>query len=68
MARPKKDDIQRRLISARIDETLYEDVHVFAVTHKRSFHGVYDVIEQALKEYMDKRKGTTNERHTQTAH
>ncbi|MBI5634749.1 MAG: hypothetical protein HZA15_14875 [Nitrospirae bacterium] len=57
MARPKKnDDVKRKFISTRIDEKLYDEARIIAINNKK-YHGVYEIIEEALKDYLSKLKG-----------
>jgi hypothetical protein len=53
MPRPKKDSIERTLISSRVDKKLFRKIRQFAFDDDV---GTYEIIEQALREYAARRE------------
>lgn len=52
MSKRVKDDIERKLISARIDKELFRKVKIIAAREERE---TYTVIEDAVRQYVNKK-------------
>lgn len=53
MPKIKKDNIPRKVFSARIDESIVDALKIISAIEKKD---MYEIVEEALNDYIDKKK------------